>query len=77
VVTFDFGIAVTCREIFSEVNQLGESLITEASPMSNADLLLLTEVLHSLTRSAGYAMRNVEIATNLSLNQNSEYVSID
>jgi len=77
VVTFDFGIAVTCRELFSEINQLGESLMIEAAPMTNVDLLRLTEVLHSLTRSAGYAMRNVEIATNLSLNQNSEYVSIE
>ena len=77
VVTFDFGVAVTCRELFHEINLLEQKLMEEASPMSNSDLLFLKEILHSLTRSAGYAMRNVEIATNLSLNQNSEYVTIE
>ena len=77
VVHLDFEITVKCRTIFYEIQELESLIIQEITSMSNIDLLRFRELIHSLTRSAGYAMRNVEIATNLSLNQNSAYVSIE
>jgi phosphate uptake regulator len=72
----DYGAAIEVRERFAEVNTRESEILTDLSEMSNDQLLDVREVLVSLGKTAQYAVRNAEIATNLALNEESDHITI-
>jgi phosphate uptake regulator len=72
----DYGAAIEVRERFTEVNTRESEILTDLSEMSNDQLLDVREVLVSLGKTAQYAVRNAEIATNLALNEESDHITI-
>ncbi|MDX1748461.1 MAG: histidine kinase, partial [Halobacteriales archaeon] len=72
----DFELTLHCRELFKAVRDREKEILADLPEMPNDDLLRIREVLVSLQETAGYAMRNVEIATNLALNEDSDFVTI-
>ena len=72
----DYGAAIEVRERFAEVNTRESEILTDLSEMSNDQLLDVREVLVSLGKTAQYAVRNAEIATNLALNEESDHIPI-
>ncbi len=72
----DYELTIEARELFAEIEDREQEILQDLPEMSNEDLLRVREVLVDLQQTAGYAMRNVEIATNLALDEDSEYVTI-
>jgi phosphate uptake regulator len=72
----DYDIAIEVRELFHRIEDREREILSDLDEMPNEDLLQVREVLVSLGQTAQYAVRNAEIATNLALNKDSEYVSI-
>lgn len=72
----DYELTIEARALFKEIEDREQEILADLPEMSNADLLRVREVLVDLQQTAGYAMRNVEIATNLALDEDSEYVTI-
>lgn len=72
----DFERAIEARSLYQDIEDREQEILADLPELSNEDLLRVREVLVSLQQTAGYAMRNVEIATNLALDQESEFVSI-
>jgi len=72
----DYELTIEARSLFQESENREQDILEDLPEMSNADLLRVREVLVDLQQTAGYAMRNVEIATNLALDEDSEYVAI-
>ena len=72
----DYGAAIEVRERFADVNTRESEILTDLSEMSNDQLLDVREVLVSLGKTAQYAVRNAEIATNLALNEESDHITI-
>ncbi|HKJ59098.1 MAG TPA: PhoU domain-containing protein, partial [Halobacteriales archaeon] len=72
----DYELTIQAREKFREIGDREQEILADLPEMDNEDLLRVREVLVSLQQTAGYAMRNAEIAANLALNEESDYVSI-
>jgi len=72
----DFELTIEARRLFKEIGNREREILADLPELSNEELLRVREVLVDLQQTAGYAMRNVEIATNLSLDEDSEYVTI-
>ncbi|MFC7177379.1 phosphate signaling complex PhoU family protein [Halosegnis marinus] len=76
VVERDYDLALETKELFRQIEDRQRDILAELPEMDNEDLLQVREVLVALQQTAQYAVRNAEIATNLALNENSEYVTI-
>jgi phosphate uptake regulator len=72
----DYDLAIEVRELFHQIEDREREILDDLDEMPNQDLLQVREVLVSLGQTAQYAVRNAEIATNLALNKDSEYVTI-
>jgi len=72
----DYNKSNEVRALFHEISDLEQEILAELPEMDNEDLLRVREVLVSLQQTAQYAMRNAEIAANLSLNEESEHTTI-
>lgn len=72
----DYEIALEVKELFREIEDSQREILKDLPEMDNDDLLRVREVLVGLQQTAQYAVRNAEIATNLALDEESEYVSI-
>ena len=75
VVDLEFDGTIEARELFHEIDDREREILEDLPEMENDDLLEIREVLVSLSQTAEYAMRNAEIGVNLSLDQESAYVS--
>ncbi len=74
----DYDTTIQVRELFAEIGDREREILTDLpEDMSNKQLLQIREVLVSLQQTAQYAMRNAEIAVNLSLDEESVHTSID
>jgi phosphate uptake regulator len=76
-VTRDYQLTIDVRNSFEEIGNREQEILDDLPEMSNENLIRVREVLVSLQQTAGYAMRNAEIAANLALDEESEYVTID
>ncbi len=73
----DYDKTIQARELFHEISNREHEILSSLPEMENKDLLQIREVLVSLQQTAQYAMRNAEIAANLSLNEESEHTTIN
>jgi len=73
----DYELTIQVRNRFREIGDREQEILADLPEMDNEDLLRVREVLVSLQQTAGYAMRNAEIAANLALNEESDYVTIE
>ncbi|MFB6228041.1 MAG: PhoU domain-containing protein [Halobacteriales archaeon] len=76
-VTRDYQLTIDVRNMFQEIGNREQEILGDLPEMSNENLIRVREVLVSLQQTAGYAMRNAEIAANLALDEESEYVTIN
>jgi phosphate uptake regulator len=72
----DYEVTIEARALFQELENREQDILADLPEMNNTDLLRVREILVDLQQTTGYAMRNVEIATNLALDEDSEYVTI-
>jgi len=72
----DYDVAIDAREMFGEIGNREQDILSDLDEMDNDDLLQVREVLVSLQQTAEYAVRNAEIATNLALNEESQHTTI-
>ena len=72
----DYDLAIEVKRLFREIEDREREMLAELPEMDNEDLLQVREVLVSLQQTAQYAVRNAEIATNLALDEDSDYVTI-
>ena len=72
----DYDLTIEVRDQFHDIVDREREILEELPEMSNREVLEIREVLVSLQQTAQYAMRNAEIAANLALNEDSEYVTI-
>ena len=72
----DFESTIEVRERFADINDREREILDDLPEMENGELLRVREVLVSLAQTAQFAVRNAEIATNLSLNEESEHTTI-
>jgi len=77
VVERDYDLTIEARELFHELSDREQTILQDLPEMSNEELLQVREVLVTLQQTAQYAMRNAEIAANLSLNEESDHVTIE
>ncbi|ESP87853.1 phosphate signaling complex PhoU family protein [Candidatus Halobonum tyrrellensis] len=76
VVERDYALTIECRYLFRELKDREDDILADLPEMDNEQLLRVREVLVSLQETAQYAMRTAEIAANLALNEENEYVTI-
>ncbi|MFB6125073.1 MAG: PhoU domain-containing protein [Halanaeroarchaeum sp.] len=76
VVERDYDKTLEARALFREIGDREADILEDLSEMTNENLLMIREVLVALQQTAEYAMRNVEIASNLALNEQSDYTTI-
>jgi phosphate uptake regulator len=76
-VTRDYQLTIDVRNTFEEIGNREQEILDDLPEMSNKNLIRVREVLVSLQQTAGYAMRNAEIAANLALDEESKYVTIE
>jgi hypothetical protein len=72
----DYDTAIEARQQFAGSEDRQQEILEALPEMDNERLLQIREVLVSLGETAQYAVRNAEIATNLALNEESEYTTI-
>jgi phosphate uptake regulator len=72
----DFDTTIEVRAMFAEIEDREQEILADLPEMDNDRLLQVREVLVSLQQTAQYAVRNAEIATNLSLNEESDRIAI-
>jgi len=73
----DYGLTIDVREMFAGIENREQEILDDLPEMSNEELLRVREVLVSLQQTAEFAVRNAEIVTNLALNEESEFVTIE
>jgi phosphate uptake regulator len=73
----DYQLTIEVRKLFEEIGNREQEILGDLPEMSNEKLIQVREVLVSLQQTAGYAMRNAEIAANLALDEESKYVTIE
>jgi phosphate uptake regulator len=76
VVERDYACSVEVRERFADLKDREAEVLADLPEMDNESLLRIRELLVSLQETAQYAMRIGEVAANLALNQDNEYVTI-
>ncbi|MEF8783233.1 MAG: phosphate uptake regulator PhoU [Haloarculaceae archaeon] len=72
----DLDTTIEVRELFGEIKDREQEVLSDLPEMANDHLLQIREVLVSLQQTAQYAVRNAEIATNLALNEESDHITI-
>ncbi|WP_336002559.1 phosphate uptake regulator PhoU [Halorientalis halophila] len=72
----DYDKAIAVRELYAEIGNREQEILSDLPEMDNEELLRVREVLVSLQQTAQYAVRNAEIATNLALNEESVHTEI-
>jgi len=72
----DFDTTIEVRGMFAAIEDREQEILADLPEMDNERLLQVREVLVSLQQTAQYAVRNAEIATNLSLNEESDRIAI-
>ena len=72
----DFDTTIEVRAMFAEIEDREQEILADLPEMDNDRLLQVREMLVSLQQTAQYAVRNAEIATNLSLNEESDRIAI-
>jgi phosphate uptake regulator len=72
----DYQLTIDVREMFAAIENREQEILDDLPEMSNEELLRVREVLVSLQQTSEFAVRNAEIATNLALDEESEYVTI-
>ena len=72
----DFECTIEVRRQFAAINDREDEILDDLPEMNNESLLRVREVLVSLAKTAEYAVRNAEIATNLALDEESEHTTI-
>ncbi|WP_424018313.1 PhoU domain-containing protein [Halorientalis pallida] len=72
----DYDAAIEVRELYAEIGNREQDILSDLPEMENEELLRVREVLVSLQQTAQYAVRNAEIATNLALNEESVHTEI-
>jgi phosphate uptake regulator len=72
----DLDTTIEVRELFGEIEDREQEVLSDLPEMANDHLLQIREVLVSLQQTAQYAVRNAEIATNLALNEESDHITI-
>ena len=72
VVERDFDKALEAQDIFYDLSDRELSLLKDLPDMNKKRLLQVREVLVALQQTAEYAVRNVEIAFNLALHEQSD-----
>jgi phosphate uptake regulator len=72
----DYDLAIEVKELYAEIGDREHDILHDLPEMSNESLLEVREVLVSLQQTAGFAVRNAEIATNLALNEQSDHTTI-
>ena len=73
----DYALTIEVKYLFKELKDREQDILTDLPEMSNAQLLQVREVLVSLQETAQYAMRIAEVAANLALNDENEFVTIE
>ncbi|MFB6244394.1 MAG: PhoU domain-containing protein [Halobaculum sp.] len=76
IVERDYNCTIEVREQFAELKDREAEILDDLEEMDNESLLRVRELLVSLQETGQYAMRIAEIAANLALNQDNEYVTI-
>ncbi|QZA88944.1 phosphate uptake regulator PhoU [Salinarchaeum sp. IM2453] len=76
VVERNYDLTVESRDKYYALQDREIEILKDLPEMSNYKLLKAREVLVSLRQTAEYSMRNSEIAANLALNTDSEYITI-
>jgi len=72
----DYEKTIEVRRLFRDIGDREREILDDLPEMENDALLRVREVLVSLQQTAQYAVRNAEIAANLALNEESQYVTI-
>jgi phosphate uptake regulator len=72
----DYDQAIAVKAMFREIEDRETEILGQLDEMANAELLRVRQLLVSLQETAQYAVRNAEIATNLALDEDSEYLTI-
>jgi phosphate uptake regulator len=72
----DYDQAIAVKAMFREIDDRETEILGQLDEMANAELLRVRQLLVSLQETAQYAVRNAEIATNLALDEDSEYLTI-
>ncbi|USZ73095.1 phosphate signaling complex PhoU family protein [Natronosalvus halobius] len=72
----NYDKTIEARKLFHDISDREREILADLPEMQNEDLLQVREVLVSLQQTAQYAIRNVEIAANLALNEESEHTTI-
>ncbi len=72
----NYDAAIRVREEFDAMSSREQEILEDLPEMNNDRLLEVREVLVSLDQTAQYAVRNAEIATNLTMNEESDHISI-
>jgi len=73
----DYQLTIDVREMFAAIENREQEILDDLPEISNEELLRIREVLVSLQQTAEFAVRNAEIVTNLALNEESEFVTIE
>ncbi|MFB6070273.1 MAG: PhoU domain-containing protein [Halanaeroarchaeum sp.] len=76
VVERDYDKTLEARSLFREIGDREADILDDLPEMDNESLLRIREVLVALQQTSEYAVRNVEIASNLALNEQSDYTTI-
>lgn len=72
----DYDMALEVKRLFQKIKENEQKILSDIEEIPNQELLMVREVLVGLQQTAQYAVRNAEIATNLALNEESEYTTI-
>ncbi len=72
----EYDLTIEVREKYHAIRDREREILEDLPEVPNEDLLEVREVLVGLQQTAQFAMRNAEIAANLALNQDSEYMTI-
>ena len=77
IVEQDFEKSLEAQELYEELSDEELSLLKDLPEMDKKHLLQVREILVDLQQTAEYAERNFEIASNLALNEQSEFTTLD
>ncbi|MFB6074003.1 MAG: PhoU domain-containing protein [Haloarculaceae archaeon] len=72
----DYQTAIEVRRLYADIGDREHEILHDLDEMTNESLLEVREVLVALQKTAEYAVRNAEIATNLALDEESEHTTI-
>jgi len=76
IVSRDFETAMRANELFSDLSERELDLMKDLPELSQKRLLQVREVLVAMQQTAEHAVRIIEIASNLALNEPSEFTTI-